>query len=148
MFRTQQTDLAGVPGMFGEGLAHWHAISRVLRTHWYHVTVRMALEGRHTEVELMINDEQRLGSALASQDSSTRITDVQVVTPAYMNGGEGWRMEPLTSLLMGDDEHECSVCLIEVEGGAVYHSSHSKDFDQKRVTNLREIYHSQQIRQG
>lgn len=54
MFRTQDSDLIGVPGIFGEGLAHWHSVSRVLRTHWYHLTVRLTDQARSTEFVDMI----------------------------------------------------------------------------------------------
>lgn len=142
MFRTLETDQAGITGMFGDGLAHWHAVSRVLGSHWYHVTIEITCEGNPTEVVLLINDERRLQAAYNYQDDEALITDVQVVTPAYMNGGKGWRMEPLKRVSLGENQDECSVCVIEVESGAVYHDSHCEGFDCSSLTNLREIYHS------
>lgn len=145
MFRTDDSEMAGVPGMFGEGLAHWHSVSRVLRTHWYHATVLLIQPGRTSEIQLMINDEHRLQAALISQDETVVIKDVQVVTPAYMNKGEGWKMEPLTSVKVGTDEDECFVCIITVDSGAVYHSSHRKAFDRSRLNNLNEIFNSNRL---
>ncbi|MEX5669277.1 hypothetical protein ABFV57_30890, partial [Pseudomonas neuropathica] len=46
IFGTDDKDLAGIPGLFGEELAHWHAISRMLRKHWFHLTVKMIVKGR------------------------------------------------------------------------------------------------------
>jgi len=146
MFRTQDSDLLGVPGMFGAGQAHWHTVSRLLRMQWYYVTVQAELEGRQIEYELMINDERQLEAVLNSTDSSMVVVGAQVVTPAYMNGGGEPRMEPLTSVSLGEDKHGCVFCIIEVKGGAVYDDSHRKDFDQASLTNLREIYHSNRIR--
>ncbi len=146
MFRTYESDMAGVPGMFGEGLAHWHTVSRVLRMHWYYVTVQHELEGRQVEYELMINDEHQLEAVFNSKDSTMVVIGAQVVIPAYMNGGGVPRMEPLTRVSVGEDELECVVCIIEVESGAVYHDSHRQGFDRALVTNLKEIYHSSRIR--
>jgi hypothetical protein len=44
MFRTYESHMAGVPSMFGKGLAHWHTVSCVLRMHRYIVCARR--EGR------------------------------------------------------------------------------------------------------
>jgi hypothetical protein len=46
MFRTQNSEMAGLPEMFGEGLMHWNSVSRVLAMHWYHVSVQEFYEGR------------------------------------------------------------------------------------------------------
>jgi hypothetical protein len=124
MFRTYESDMAGVTGMFGEGLAHWHTVSRVFRMHWYYVTVQHKLEGRQVEYELMINDEHQLVAVLNSKKPAMVVVGAQVVIPAYMNGGGIPSMEPLTRVFVGEDELECVVCIIEVESGAVYHDSH------------------------
>lgn len=88
MFRTDDNDLAGVPGVFGEGLAHWHAVSRMLRKHWFHLTVKMIVKGRAQEFELMVNDEPKLQQVLQSQDDEVFVKEIQIVTPANMNGGD------------------------------------------------------------
>lgn len=88
MFRTHDADMLGLPGMFGEGQNQWHQVSKVLRNHWYHVTVQAMCEDRISEAVLMIDSEPRLQQLLIAQDAETIITEVQVVTPAHMNGKE------------------------------------------------------------
>lgn len=146
MFRTHDAHMLGMPGMFGEGQYQWHQVSKVLRNHWYHVTVQAQHKGRTTEVVLLIDSEPRLQQVLIAQDEETIITDVQVVTPAYMNGTAGWRMEALTKVTLGEDQHECVVCLLEVETGSKYHSSHQLGFSSDVLSNLRPIYHANMIR--
>jgi hypothetical protein len=63
-----------------------------------------------------------------------------------MNGTEGWRMEELTKVTLGEDENECVVCLLEVETGSKYHSSHQPGFRSDSLINLRPIYHADMIR--
>ena len=40
MFRIHMKDQAGPVGMFGDGLAHFHAASRSLVTHRYHGSLK------------------------------------------------------------------------------------------------------------
>ncbi|AGE27849.1 hypothetical protein H045_18935 [Pseudomonas poae RE*1-1-14] len=94
----------------------------------------------------MIDSEPRLQQVLIAQDEETIITDVQVVTPAHMNGTQGWRMEALTKVTLGEDQHECVVCLLEVETGSKYHSSHQSGFSSEVLSNLRPIYNANMIR--
>lgn len=145
MFRTEDSDLIGVPGVFGEGLAHWHSVSRLLRTHWYHLTIRLTDQGRSTEFVDMIEGEHRLQSMLVTQSAEREVTDVQVMTPAWMNKGAGWDMERVTKVSLGYDG-DFEVSLIEVEGGAVYHSSHRPGFQIDLLTDLHPIFLSSMIR--
>ncbi|MFJ4260225.1 hypothetical protein ACIP01_25155 [Pseudomonas monteilii] len=146
MFRTNVTDIVGLPGMFGEGQCHWEQVSRVLRTHWYHLTLQHNQDGRTYESTLMIDSESRLQQILIGQDDDLKVTDVRVVTPAHMNGTAGWQMETLIEATLGEDENECSVCLLEVYTGAVYHSSHVPGFDRSTLINLHPIYRASMIR--
>jgi hypothetical protein len=146
MFKTHDDDMLGMPGMFGQGQYQWLEVSRLLRTHWYHVTLQAEYEGRILETVVMIDGEPRLQQILIAQDAKTFITEVQVVTPAYMNGTTGWRMEMLTQVTLAEDENGCVVCLLEVETGSRYHSSHKAGFSRDVLSNLRPIYHANMIR--
>ncbi|QKL09275.1 MULTISPECIES: hypothetical protein [Pseudomonas putida group] len=140
MFRISTQDQAGPVGMFGDGLAHFHAVTRSLATHWYHVSVKRRHEDRFVASEDMLNDEPRLMELLLAQDESLVVQDVQVVTPGWMNKGTGWKMEKLNSLSMGYDRAEVPICVIEVESGAVYVDTHEPDLYVESLTGVKELY--------
>ncbi|WP_207267870.1 hypothetical protein [Pseudomonas sp. GW101-3H06] len=140
MFRICMQDQAGPVGMFGDDLAHFHAVSRSLATHWYHVSLKRRHEGRFVAYEEMLNDEPRLVELLVSQDESLVIQDVQVVTPAWMNNGSGWKMEKLESLSMGFNQVEVPICVMQVESGDVYVNTHQRDLDFYALVGVRELY--------
>ncbi|MFP3404473.1 hypothetical protein SB757_07485 [Pseudomonas sp. SIMBA_065] len=142
MFRTHQSDIAGVPGMFGDGLAHWHGVSRALSTHWYHLTVKRMVEGRFVNSEEMLNDEARLVEALRAQDESVKVAEVRVVTPSWMNKDSDWKMQKLISLSMGYNKAKVAVCILKVEGGEVYIDSHEPGVSFESLTNVKELYRS------
>ncbi|WP_086792968.1 hypothetical protein [Pseudomonas sp. SCPG-7] len=140
MFRISMQDQSGPVGMFGDGLAHFHAVSRSLATHWYHVSLKRRHEGRYVAYEEMLNDEPRLVELLISQSESVIVQDVQVVTPGWMNKGRSWRMEMLTSLSMGFNQAEVPICVLEVESGDVYLNTHQRYLDVESLTGLKELY--------
>ena len=133
-------DQAGPVGMFGDGLAHFHAMSRSLASHWYHVSLKRRHEGRFVAYEEMLNDEPRLVELLVSQDESVVIQDVQVVTPAWMNRGSGWKMEKLKLLSMGFNRAEVPICVLQVESGDVYVNTHQRDLDVDALVGVRVLY--------
>ena len=133
-------DQAGPVGMFGDGLAHFHAVSRSLATHWYHVSLKRRHDERFMAYEEMVSDEPRLVELLISQDESMVIKEVQVVTPAWMNKGSSWKMEKLTSLSMGFNQVEVPICVLQVESGDVYVNTHQRDLDIDSLVGLKELY--------
>lgn len=133
-------DQAGPVGMFGDGLAHFHAVSRSLATHWYHVSLKRRHDERFMAYEVMVSDEPRLVELLISQDESMVIQEVQVVTPAWMNKGSSWKMEKLTSLSMGFNQVEVPICVLQVESGDLYVNTHQRDLDVAALVGVRELY--------
>lgn len=140
MFRTNTADQVGFEGMFGDGLAHFHSVSRVLGTHWYHVSLKRRHEDRFVSYEEFLNDESRLVQLLCSQGDDLVVHEVQVVTPGRMNKHAGWRMEKLKVLSMGFDRAEVPVCVLEVEDGRVYSDSYDSNFRLQSLTGLKELY--------
>lgn len=140
MFRSHQADMAGIPGMFGDGLMHWHGVSRALATHWYHVSVLRLHEGQFRNYEEMLNDEVRLVELLLAQDEGLVVREVQAVTPSWMNKDGGWKMEKLTSLSMGQNQAGVAVCVLEVEGGAVYVDTHEPGLRADSLSGFKELY--------
>lgn len=140
MFRTYKDDLEGRLAMFGEGQAHWNAVSRVLRTHWYHVVVEAQEGGRAFELELMINDENRLLKVIESQEKGIVVRSVRAITPPRINGGNDWKMDRLASVSVGDDVNDIPVCLMHLENGSVYHDSFQKKFNHRSLSNLKQMY--------
>ena len=133
-------DQAGPVGMFGDGLAHFHAVSLSLATHWYNVSLKRRHDERFMAYEEMVSDEPRLVELLISQDESMVIQEVQVVTPAWMNKGSSWKMEKLTSLSMGFNQVEVPICVLQVESGDVYVNTHQRDLDIDSLVGLKELY--------
>jgi hypothetical protein len=62
----KKTDMAGIPGMFGNGLLHWHGVFRALATHSYHFSFQRRHESKFVAYE-ELNDEPMLVELLVPQ---------------------------------------------------------------------------------
>jgi hypothetical protein len=140
MFGTDLIDRAGIVGMFGEGHAHWVKISRLIRTHWYHVDVKIRNEGRMTPLVLMAGDEAAFVDILRKRGPDFELTQVQAVIPKWMNKTNTWSMEELTGLSLGQDKHGIPVCLLEVASGEVYADVHDPLFRIDSLVEVKKIY--------
>ncbi|WP_347912531.1 hypothetical protein [Pseudomonas grandcourensis] len=140
MFGTDLIDRAGIVGMFGEGHAHWVKISRLIRTHWYHVDVKIRNEGRMTSLVLMAGDEAAFVDILKKRGPDFELTQVQAVIPKWMNKTNTWSMEELTGLSLGQDKHGIPVCLLEVASGEVYTDVHDPLFRIDSLVEVKKIY--------
>jgi hypothetical protein len=140
MFGTNLIDRAGIVGMFGEGHAHWVKISRLIRTHWYHVDVKVRNEGRMTSLVLMAGDEAAFVDILKKRGPDFELTQVQAVIPKWMNKTNTWSMEELTGLSLGQDKHGIPVCLLEVASGEVYADVHDPQFCIDSLVAVKKIY--------
>lgn len=133
-------DQAGEEGMFGIGHSHWFKISRLLPTHWYHVDVKIRNEDRMTPLVLMAGDETAFEEILKKRGPDLELTQVQVVTPAWINKTDSWRMEKLISLSTGFDKIGVLVCLLEVDSGVVYADVHDPLFRIDSLVEVKKIY--------
>nr|WP_232108431.1 hypothetical protein [Pseudomonas juntendi] len=103
----------------------------------------MVGEGNGHEFELMVNDELKLQQVLQAQDDEVFVKEIQVVTPANMNGSGAWRMEKVERLEIGDDHDGDAVCVVTVDGGSVYHDSYRSSLDVTTLINMRALYDRQ-----
>ncbi|MNP05140.1 hypothetical protein D3C76_970850 [compost metagenome] len=126
--------------MFGEGLTHWYSVSRALQTHWYHVDLKVRHEDRMISLVVMPNDETKLDEILSQRGSDVEMTNVQVVTPPWMNKTSEWLMEKVEGVFIGVDSDEIPVCLLQVASGSIYSDRHGLCVTIESLTNVRKIY--------
>ncbi|WP_372028442.1 hypothetical protein [Pseudomonas kurunegalensis] len=129
MFRTIESHRVGVPGMFGEGESMWYAVTRYMETHYFHLTIALNGGERRGRYLMKLDDERLLQRVLVSQSDEAYVKSIRVVTPGHINGTGDWLMEPLARAVVGQDRNECSVSVLTVESGQVYHTSQAERFE-------------------
>ena len=129
MFKTIESHRVGVPGMFGEGESLWYAVTRYMETHYFHLTIALNGAERRWHYLMQLDDERLLQRVLVTQSDEAYVKSIRVVTPGHINGTGDWLMEPLARAVVGQDRNECSVSVLTVESGQVYHTSQAKLFE-------------------
>ena len=140
MFSTHDSALVGIPGVFAEGHRNWYTIERLIALHWFLVCIEHSEEDCTWSFIKLVSDTESLKGILNHKDSTTVVTEVQVLTPVWMNNGESWKMEKLVSLATGYDQDGICVSVIEVAGGQIYTDVHADNFDPSSLTGVCKIY--------
>lgn len=140
MFRSHETVSEGTPDFFGDGYSNWRMFERHLAHAWYHVVLEERLEGKVWPRAMMISDVDMLEEILSQQNSEFVVTEIQVVTPGWMNKTGRWIMEGLSGLLVGYDSTGCRVCLHNIDDEKAYTDAPGRLIDTHSLKGLRVIF--------
>jgi len=140
MFRSHETVAEGTPNIFGDGYSNWRMFERHLAHHWYHVVLEERLEGTVWPRTMMISDVDMLEEILSQQTSEFIVTEIQVVTPGWMNKAGKWIMEGLSGLLVGYDSTGRRVCLHNINDEKAYTDMPGILIDAHSLKGMRVIF--------
>jgi hypothetical protein len=140
MFRSHETVAEGTPNIFGDGYSNWRMFERHLAHPWYHVVLEERLEGKVWPRTMMISDVDMFEEIFSQQTSEFLVTEIQVVTPGWMNKTGKWKMEKLSGLLVGYDSSGIRVCLHNIGNEKAYADAPGRLIDAHSLKGLRVIF--------
>ena len=140
MFRSHEAFAEGTPNIFGDGYSNWWIFECHLAHPWYHVVLEECLDGKVWPRTMMISDIDMLDEILSQQTSEFVITEIQVVTPGWMNKTGQWMMEKLLGLLVGYDSGGARVCLHNIGNEKAYSDAPGCHIDVHSLKRLRVIF--------
>lgn len=118
MFKTPAVAEIPLPGIFGDSFRHWR-VSMHSNLPWLHATLVTSdgdeLGDRSEYV--MVDDPITLDSVMRGLGDDQKITDVQVVSPPWMNKGRVWRMDPIRSVSIAKHTEGYDVHIYQLEAG-------------------------------
>jgi hypothetical protein len=100
---------------------YWQYVEQTTHCPWFYVTV-----GRQQGIEalasvVMLPSISALEQLLNEQGPDIWLLDVQLVSPAYLNGSDGWKMERLLEVRETVNDMSAEACYVySLEGGHVY----------------------------
>ncbi|MEB2651466.1 hypothetical protein SOP89_08775 [Pseudomonas siliginis] len=124
MFETYEAARLPALPSFERDTTRWAFIAQAANREWFYVTHQYFQDGDPECVcsqQFMIPDAIGLMSLIQSSTDCAFVSEVQLVSPGWLNASEGWRMEPLNRLIYVPSEEGRSYAY-EVAGGTIYSS--------------------------
>lgn len=100
---------------------YWQYVEQTTHCPWFYVRV-----GRQQGIEalasmVMLPSISALEQLLNEQGAEIWLLDVQLVSPAYLNGSDGWKMGRLLEVRETVNDMSAEACYVySLEGGHVY----------------------------
>lgn len=101
MFQTDVASEVQIPVALNlDGEKSWWYVKKRLHMCWFHVICEMTYADGCTSHEIFFLDQIDHLSDL-NNNAQYRIVEVELVSPAHMNGSDYWNMEPLLEIQEG-----------------------------------------------
>lgn len=129
MFVTHESWTSNASALLGEG----HTCMRIVEWqscyHFYQVIVEEKQNEKMIARQYFLNDVDVLEDILEKQSQDFKVTEVLLMSPAWMNGSAGWAMNKVLSLIIGRGEEGGKVSMHKVAEGVVYTSPAGGEID-------------------
>lgn len=100
---------------------YWQYVEQTTHCPWFYVRVGRQQGGEALTSMVMLASVSALEKLLNEQGADIWLLDVQLVSPAYLNGSDGWKMERLLEVReMVDNTSEEAAYVYSLEGGHTY----------------------------
>ncbi|WEK28483.1 MAG: hypothetical protein P0Y58_16375 [Candidatus Pseudomonas phytovorans] len=122
MFITHKQAELALGELLGDGSTQcWQYVEQTTHCPWFYVKVAFQQDNEAFTSMLMLPSISSLEQVISEQTAGLRLLDVQLVSPGYLNGSDGWMMEKLLELRETvDDIREEAVYVYSLEGGKIY----------------------------
>jgi hypothetical protein len=104
MFETHERARLRTPlFVLEEGLHRWAYVAQTSNHEWFFVTCVTVVDGLSSQQQFLIPDVAFLLGLAAKDTPEMFIQRIQLVSPPWLNHGEGWLMEPIKAIhTLGD----------------------------------------------
>lgn len=89
--------------MAGDGTHRWGYVSQPTNNEWFYVTYWVLEDGFQSEQMLLIPSAAYLLGLASTDTPKAHVSDIQIVSPPWLNGKKRWLMEPLRSIRIAEN---------------------------------------------
>ncbi|WP_435634850.1 hypothetical protein ACSC9U_26580 [Pseudomonas solani] len=135
MFTTHRHAEIPLAPVLGGPYQLWRFVELEQLRPWYCVTLNIGRGGANWRTMYLVASEAELEQMLESIAACARVEDVQVITPARLNGTGAWQMEQLAELvrIFDTDEKVLGYDLITASGAIYSDRDHISSADVGRA---------------
>ncbi|MCP1445504.1 hypothetical protein J3D54_004636 [Pseudomonas sp. GGS8] len=100
---------------------YWQYVEQTTHCPWFYVRVGRQQGSEALTSMVMLPCISALEQLLTEQGADIWLLDVQLISPAYLNGSDGWKMERLLELRETMDDMSAGAAYVySLEGGHIY----------------------------
>ena len=133
MFRTYRHAEIPIATRLEPSLQLWRYVEQILHLPWFYVTLARRQDDVTVRDMLMIADVSTLESLHLARAPDKTLETILLVSPAYMNGGDNWLMEPLLEIAFVEAIGDClSHYRYKVAGDKTYTNDCDPGLDAER----------------
>lgn len=121
MFTTHRHAEIPLAPVFGGPYQLWRFVELEQHRPWFCVTLNIGKGRANWRTMYLIASEAELEKMLESIPANAKVEDVQVITPARLNGTSTWQMEPLAEFVrIFDIDEKVLGYDLKTASGAIY----------------------------
>jgi hypothetical protein len=114
----------------------WAAVEQDLQWPWFYVQIARRDKREVTASTLLLQYAHDLAWIIDNQSKHAWVEQVQIVTPAHLNGHSKWLMEPLLEVCVVQDKAGVAGLLFKVENDVRYSLHPTRDLEKLLVINV------------
>lgn len=142
MFKTHMSSHRDLQDVFGPGHHHWRLMQREIATPWLHATMLVTEDDVEYASTVMPSDLHTLLEVANTKDSGARVSELQLMSPAWMNGAERWLLEPIIQIDIAESLENEVVHIYRMDEGKIYYDPSRTPTEVRELTNQRTVYHA------
>jgi hypothetical protein len=142
MFKTHESAYQDLQAAFGPGHHHWRLVEREIATPWLHATILVTEDGVEYASTVMPSDLHTFLEVANAKDAGARVSELQLMSPAWMNGAERWLLEPIRQIDIASSADDEMIHIYLTESGNTYYDPSRTLAEIQDLMNQRTVYHA------
>lgn len=142
MFKTHVSSHHDLQAAFGPGHHHWKLIEREIATPWLHATMLVVEDDVEYASTVMPSDLRTFLAIASAQSSGARVSELQLMSPSWMNGAGRWLLEPIRQIDLASSIEDEEIHIYVTEGGKTYYDPSRTWNEVQELTNQRTVYYT------
>lgn len=142
MFKTHESAYYNLAPVFGPDHHHWKLVEREIATPWLHATVKVTEGGIEFTKTVMPNDLTTFLEMANLKTPDARIGELQLMSPAWMNGAGRWLLEPIRQIDIARSVDNELIHIYVTHEGKNYYDPSRTPAEIQELTNQRTVYYT------
>jgi len=142
MFKTHESAYYNLAPVFGPDHHHWKLVEREIATPWLHATVMVIDGGIEYAKTVMPSDLTTFLEMANVKAPGARISELQLMSPAWMNGAGRWLLEPIRQIDIARSADNELIHIYVTQEGKNYYDPSRTPAEILELTNQHTVYYT------